>query len=266
MKIGLHLSTQGNPVQAITSFEEAGGQAAQIFPGNPRRFGVSKPPGRYEGEIPVIVHATYVINLADPKLKTRDGAVDQLVWAEEIGADYFVYHAGSSKKHPHHVGTQSLRRELDVLLQFKKDPKGKPWITLENTAQGRPYGTKGSMGRVETLLRVIECYDPLEVSICYDTAHAWACGEDMRAIASVGRTSWIRLVHANVPNPEVGWGSRRDRHDVHQDDGAYSTRTLAQILAAMSPDVAIIESQVHTVQDCEHLNRQLVKWRKESIE
>lgn len=252
MRIGLHISTQGDPIKALSAFESAGGQAAQIFPGNPRRFDPSKQVPKYGGNMPIVVHSSYVVNLGHPGtyLKAIHGARRQYQWAQKIGAAFFVLHAGSSKELSHQDGIDSWKGALDVLLSYRT---GDTRIAIENMAQGRPLGTKGSLGRLETVIQIVEGYSPEEVSICLDTAHAWGAAENLRALSRWHPSKWIRLVHANIPNQGITYGSRLDRHDQHILEGAFPIGLLTDVLQALKPDVAILESMVHTVQDCQYL-------------
>jgi len=252
MKIGLHISTQGDPIKALRAFEMAGGQAAQIFSGNPRRFMPSKKAGYYDGDMSIVVHSSYVINLGliENHSKALPGAVDQFKWAQEIGADWYVLHAGSTKNVPHSHGLYSWRKAIDELLAHKI---GGTRLAIENMAQGRPFPTAGSLGNLETVAHLVQGYSSDDVSICLDTAHAWGAGENLRALAELGSNRWIRLFHANIPNAGIAYGSRLDRHDQHIQEGAFPVGLLVDIMQSIQPEVAILESMVHTVQDCQYL-------------
>lgn len=145
MNIGLHISTLGAPLSAIRTAEQAGMQAVQIFPGNPRGFFASPNlPDRYEGNSDIVIHSHYVINLGMPvPKKTIPGAISQIKWAQAVGAKYIVFHAGSSKEKAHNQGVVNFQSSLHQLVEYLD---GSMTILVENMSQGRPYGTKGSLG------------------------------------------------------------------------------------------------------------------------
>jgi deoxyribonuclease-4 len=91
-------------------------------------------------------------------------------------------------------------------------------LLLENTA-----GTKNSMGSsFEDLKRIINRIERRErVGVCFDTAHAFAAGYDLRTPKGVEDTiarfdsiigiELLKVVHLN--DSLVGQGSGRDRHE-----------------------------------------------------
>lgn len=260
-RYGLHISTLGNPPKAIKAAADAGLEAVQFFPGNPKSFWPStKEWPDLSGHCDLIVHATYTINPASPvPNKTVPGAVKQVKYAKMLGAKYIIFHAGSTKEEPHWTGVDAWYEALDQMVEAAD---GKVTVLIENMAQGRPWNTKGSMGRLETLCHLMEPYSPDQVAICLDTAHAWGCGEKMASLATFYKTNWIPVIHANIPDLDVSFGSRRDRHSVTLLEAVaerqYTGLTLhplllAQMVHSLNPEIVILESMRNTMADANYL-------------
>lgn len=245
MKLGIHHTTKPTLNSAISMAKKAGFEAIQIFPGSPQSF---FPRGNIEliqdTDFPVVVHASYVINLADPPPAAIDGAIKQVMYADAIGASHIIFHAGSTKDKPHSLGMEKMRVSIGKMLPYAKRVQ----ILIENSAQAKPWNTMGSMGAIETLANVLTPFFP-KVAICIDTAHAWAAKEPLDAIAMLGPSPWFPVIHANVPNPEVKEGSKLDRHDVILSKGAFPASKIEKFLFALKPEVAIVEAMENTWDD-----------------
>lgn len=182
----------------------------QFFIGDPQ--GWKKPPPRADAaelaaaEIPIYVHAPYLINVASannririPSRKNLQTAADA---ASEIGAAGLIVHGGHvTDDEDVAEGFPRWRKALDIM-------KTEVPIFIENTAGG-----ENAMAReVETIARLWEHVGDTGVGFVLDTCHAWAGGEDLetivdRVIAATGR---IDLVHCN--DSRDPFDSRRDRH------------------------------------------------------
>lgn len=248
MRIGLHISTNGGAAQAIETFAELGGEAAQILAGAARSFYPSKNVRRHSAPIPVVVHSTYVINPGAPTQAAIDGARRQVEFAAQLGADYFVLHAGSSKDDLLQVGIERTQNLIDLVVG-----QG-PVILVENMGHGRKGAVRGSLGRVRTVLTSLARYPTERAAMCLDLAHAWAAGEQLATIMEHGKDPVIPVVHANVADKGTKYGSHRDRHSGYW-GGEYSPDHLAKMLAHVNPDVAIIEAPKATLEDVEDLKR-----------
>ncbi len=128
---------------------------------------------------PVLVHDSYLINLASPKddlwHKSSAAFAHELQRCEQLGVPYLVTHPGA------HTGSGTeagLQREADALNRLFADGVGGPtMVLLETTAgQGTALG-----GRFEELAWLLEhvAY-PNRMGICVDTCHIFAAGYDVR--------------------------------------------------------------------------------------
>ncbi|HEV7903858.1 MAG TPA: deoxyribonuclease IV, partial [Pyrinomonadaceae bacterium] len=200
----------------------------QIFSRNPRGW-MAKPltdedverfrAVRAETEIsPVVIHCNYLVNLAaaNPDIleKSRRSFREEIERGIQLGADYLVVHPGSAKGACEADGVrtcaESLRAACDGL-----DP-GAFRILLENTAgQGACIGH-----RFEHLRDIIAACPELNLGVCFDTAHAFTAGYDIRdedglaatfdALERNVGTGNIRAVHFN--DSKAVYNSRVDRH------------------------------------------------------
>ncbi|HYF52432.1 MAG TPA: deoxyribonuclease IV [Planctomycetota bacterium] len=224
MRIGMHLSFKEGPARA----KALGAKALQVFCGNPR--GWQKNPldpvfvKQFREQIaangidPVVVHATYLINLAARdekffKLSCESFAIE-LERARQIGAKFYVVHIGN------HMGAgadEGRRRVAECINNGVICCPDCPEILVENTAGG---GT--SLGTTfEEVAAVMDAVKCDKLGLCFDTCHALAAGYDIRNAEGVGKTldvidktiglKRLRCLHLNDSKGELG--SHLDRHE-----------------------------------------------------
>jgi deoxyribonuclease-4 len=227
-KIGFHAPIAGGLQNALLKAHALQCDAVQIFSRNPRGWS-ARPLGEEEIETfkrvraetgidTVVIHANYLINLAaaDPLIREKSIASfrEEIIRGVALGADYLVVHPGSAKGACEADGirtcAESLREACDGL-----DP-GAFRVLLENTAgQGACIGH-----RFEHLREIIEACEGLNLGVCFDTAHAFTAGYDLRDADScdatldaiernVGALN-VRAVHFN--DSKADYNSRVDRH------------------------------------------------------
>lgn len=261
-KIGFHAPIAGGLQNALLKAKERGCDAVQIFSRNPRGW-MAKPLAaeeverfravRAETEIsPVVIHANYLINLAASDEVIREKSIAS--FREEVergillGADYLVVHPGSAKGSCEANGIRTCAESLKLacegidLCSFR--------ILLENTAgQGACIGH-----RFEHLREIIEACPELKLGVCFDTAHAFTAGYDIReadgfdaTIESLDRnvgTENVRAVHFN--DSKADYNSRVDRH-WHIGQGHIGRDALARV--ARHPKLSHVAFLLETPQD-----------------
>ncbi len=225
---GFHAPIAGGLHTALLKSHELGCTAVQIFSRNPRGW-TAKPLNeddvtrfqttRAETNIePVVIHACYLANLAaaDSVLreKSRLAFREEVERALKLKADYLVVHPGSSRGACEEDGVrtcaETLRAACDGL-----DLTGLR-ILIENTAgQGECIGH-----RFEHLRDIIALCPELNVGVCFDTAHAFAAGYEVRdevglkaTLAQLDKcvgTKNIPVIHFN--DSKTAFDSRVDRH------------------------------------------------------
>jgi len=224
MRFGMHLS----PVSGPQRGHAIGCKALQIFCGNPRGWSKSpQDPQRVqafrrdvaEAQLdPVVVHATYLINLAAPEAQTYKLSVetflDELRRAHALGAAFYVVHCGSHKGQGEAEGR---RRLSDALRRADREVPQRPEILLENTV-----GTAHSLGTTFEDLRILlDDAGVARAGVCLDTCHLLAAGYEIRTREAAAHMldeadrvlSLKRLRCLHVNDSKGGLGSRLDRHE-----------------------------------------------------
>jgi deoxyribonuclease-4 len=263
-RIGFHAPVAGGLHNALLKSHALGCDTVQIFSRNPR--GWSARPletgqienfkrVRAETKIdPVVIHANYLINLAaaDPVIRQKSIASfrEEVERGIVLGADYLVVHPGSAKGACEADGirtcAESLRAACDGIdfSAFR--------VLLENTAgQGACIGH-----RFEHLCEIIESCPALNLGVCFDTAHAFTAGYDLRdedgTVATldaiernVGAVN-VRAVHFN--DSRADYNSRVDRH-WHIGEGHIGAQGLRRV--AQAPQLADAAFLLETPQDAE---------------
>lgn len=206
MLIGAHTSP-GDPLAEAAARRA---DLAQIFLSSPQSY--KKPPPRDDAdallaaELPIYVHAPYVMNPASPnnriRIPSRKTLGDTMAAAETIGAAGVIVHGG-------HVGDDE-----DIGVGFERWRK-----LLDSFESSVPMLIENTAGGGNAVARDLANYGPLwdeigsySVGVVIDTCHAWAAGQDLATAVEVltALTGRVDLVHCN--DSRDPHNSRRDRH------------------------------------------------------
>jgi deoxyribonuclease IV len=229
MKFGAHMSIAGGLHKAFAHGEKAGCDALQIFSKNQQQWR-AKPLTADEiaqfaaerqrhAEWPLVVHDSYLINLASPKDDLWEKSIaafgEELERCAALGIPYLVTHPGAHTGSGEEVG---LQREADALNRLLGAGVGNDvLVLLETTAgQGSCLGY-----RFEHLAQLIELVERQErLGVCVDTCHLLAAGYDIRTPETYAATfaefdrvvgmDRIKVIHVNDSQKDLG--SRVDRH------------------------------------------------------
>lgn len=229
MRFGAHMSIAGGLHKAFAQGEKAGCDALQIFTKNQQQWR-AKPltdaeiaafanERQLHADWPLVVHDSYLINLASPKddlwEKSIAAFAEELERCAALGIPYLVTHPGAHTGSGEDVG---LRREADALSRlFDAGVGGDVLVLIETTAgQGSTLGY-----RFEHLAQLIELVErPDRMGICVDTCHLLAAGYDIRTPEAYAATfaefdrvvglDRIKVFHVNDSQKDLG--SRVDRH------------------------------------------------------
>ncbi len=236
MPFGAHMSIAGGLAKAFARGQQVGCATMQIFSKNERQW-QAKPLSdeaiadfRVEqvrtGIGPVIVHDSYLINLAAPANELWEKSIgaftDELERCAALAIPYLVTHPGAHTGSGEEVG---LTREAEALKRiFGEGVGGTTMVLLETTA-----GQGSSLGyRFEHLARLFELVPyPDRLGVCVDSCHIFAAGYDIRTAESYAATfaEFERLIGLNrvkclhLNDSQKGLGSRVDRH-AHIGQGA----------------------------------------------
>jgi deoxyribonuclease IV len=227
---GAHMPITGSIANAFARAEHVGCETMQIFSKNQRQWQAkpysSDDVARYNVEqqrsriSPVIVHTSYLINLAAPAddlwEKSLATLIDEMERSTLLNIPFVVLHPGA------HTGSgdeAGLRRISDALNRiFEQGHGGKVMVLLETTAgQGSVLGW-----RFEHLATILETStNPHRLGVCVDTCHIFAAGYDIRTADSYSNTfanfdrliglDQIKVFHLNDSRHDLG--SRKDRHE-----------------------------------------------------
>jgi deoxyribonuclease-4 len=224
--LGAHESIAGGLDRALERAGEHGARAVQIFTKNARGW-QARPLSAEQVErfkaacraapVPVLAHASYLINVAAEPGVLRDRSLqalaDEVDRCELLGLQALVLHPGS---HP------DPERGIELAAAALRDQRGRirtTQILLENTA-----GQGSSLGRsFEQLAGILERVGGVNpwLGICLDTCHLFAAGYDIgskagydRVLGDFDRQIGLDLVRAFHLNDSKGiLGCRLDRHE-----------------------------------------------------
>lgn len=228
--LGAHQSIAGGVEKSLERGQEVGCDTVQIFVKSPNRW-VSKPladenVGAFKEAVedtgiwPVFAHALYLINLATPDdalwQKSLDALTDDLERCELLGLPGLVIHPGSHMGSGEEAGIARIASALDEV--HGRLPGYGVQVWLEVTAgQGAHLGY--TFSQLRSMLDSVQ--EPERLGICFDTAHAFAAGYELRTRQGYEAT-WtefdevlglgqLRAIHLNDSKRELG--SRVDRHE-----------------------------------------------------
>lgn len=226
--IGAHVSTAGGLEKAFYNAKTIGAKAIQIFGSSPQRWQTSFPSAeaakvfrqmnKVTGNLPVYLHAGYLVNLAsdNPELRKKSvkNLTEHLKIADLLGAQGLVFHAGSSNGSPKEVGLKNLISGIREVLKIPGAAK----LLLENSAGG---GNK-MCSTIEEISRVMSTVKSERLAVCLDTAHAFEAGiiQYLNSVEVKGFFSaWdkatgldrLEVIHAN--DSKTDFQSHHDRHE-----------------------------------------------------
>ena len=229
LKIGFHVSIIGRIDEAVDRAVEIGCNTFQLFTRNPRSWKAEelKPDEirdfiekveKYDMQ-PIFAHMPYLANLASPRPKiymlSKRTLKTELERCGVLKIPYLVTHLGS------HLGAgreKGLKRIIQAINEAYDSTSSEVVLLLENTA-----GMRNSIGSTfEEIKYIIDnLKHPDLVGVCFDTAHAYAAGYDLRTRRAVEETiheldriigfERLKLVHLN--DSRGGLGSHIDRHE-----------------------------------------------------
>ena len=227
-KIGFHAPIKGGVHNALIVAKNTGCDTVQLFSRNPRGW-LAKPltledvllfrkTRRLTKISPVLIHCNYLVNLAaaDTAMleKSRVSFREEVERAILLGVDYLVVHPGSARGSCEADGIAKCAQSLKVACKRLK--LGSLRILLENTAgQGDCIGH-----RFEHLREIMNACPKLPLGVCFDTAHAFTAGYDIREedglealidkLQHTVGTRNVRAIHFN--DSRAVYNSRVDRH------------------------------------------------------
>lgn len=165
----------------------------------------------------IVVHAPYIMNLANPKEETRAFGVDflseEIRRTEAMGATQIVLHPGAHVGQGPEIAIDFIIKGLNQVIQNTDGSSVQ--IALETMA-----GKGTEIGRsFEELAAIIEgIEDKSRISVCFDTCHTHDAGYDIKhdldgvlsMFDDIVGLSYIKVLHVNDSHNERG--AMKDRH------------------------------------------------------
>ncbi|TNF06700.1 MAG: deoxyribonuclease IV [Bacillota bacterium] len=166
----------------------------------------------------VVVHAPYIINLANPDPEKRDFAIsfltEEVKRTDAMHVTQIVLHPGSAVGKDREEAIKWIAEGVNKVIKNTKGSKVR--IALETMA-----GKGNEVGKTfEELRQIIDLVeDKTRVSVCFDTCHTHDAGynikenfdEVMNHFDQVVGKSYISVFHINdSKNPQ---GAAKDRHE-----------------------------------------------------
>jgi deoxyribonuclease-4 len=227
-RVGIHTSIAGSFEQAAETAHHLACNTFQIFSSSPRMWKTRDPRPeeiaalrrareRYDLR-PLVILSIYLIIMASPEPALRRRSLEafrgEISRARALGAEYLVFHPGSSRNSPAEAGIRQLGASLRVAA--RETPIGPVTLLVENTdGQGSSLGST-----FEQLRDILARLDGLPAGCCLDVAHCFAAGMDVsgeRGLEKVVRSldriiglERVKVIHTN--DSRSGLGSHLDRH------------------------------------------------------
>lgn len=165
----------------------------------------------------VVVHAPYIMNLANPSEETQAFGVsflsEEIRRSEALGATQIVLHPGAHLKEGPAIAIERIVKNLNVVI--KNTAESPVRIALETMA-GKGTEVGRSFEEIAAIIAGID--DKSRISVCFDTCHThdagYAIKDDFSGVLDVFDRivglSYLSVVHLNDShNPQ---GAAKDRH------------------------------------------------------
>lgn len=230
LAFGSHMSASGGVDLALVRAEELALESCQIFSKNERQW-KAKPldPAVVErfrsetertGITKLVVHDSYLINLASPKPDIREKSLaafrEELERCDTLGIPYLVTHPGAHTGSGFGAGIHQFADSLNEIYGSMPDTQA---LTLLETTAGQGTSLGRSFSEIAAIIERVEDKD--RVGVCLDTCHVFAAGYDFRTpelyatmmeeFDSAIGLDRLKVIHLN--DSKFPLGSYRDRHD-----------------------------------------------------
>lgn len=230
--LGSHVSLKGDKM-FLGSVEEAleyGGNALMVYTGAPQNTRrkpidemkisealelMAENNIKYEN---VVVHAPYIINLANPSEEKRNFGIEFLTTeierTDRMKAPQIVFHPGNAVGAPRDEAIKRIAESLNKVIENTKGSKVK--IALETMA-GKGTEIGKTFEELKAIIDLID--DKSRVSVCFDTCHVHDAGYDIKnnfqAVIDefdkiIGK-EYISVLHIN--DSKNVKGAAKDRHE-----------------------------------------------------
>lgn len=260
--LGVHTSIKNTLLNSIVEAVELGCKTFQIFLHSPQEWKIPEFEKSLIEEFrkqrehyalnPLVVHASYLINLISSNPKTIASSKfllkREVLASDSLGADYYVVHLKDNKdmsKDKIYIETKEGFDRIEPLLNCK--------ILLENTAKSK------ITARIPDLFETFERVKNNNIAgVCIDTCHLFAAGYDLSKdegietfideVEKYGDFTLIKMIHLNDSKTPAGSGVDRHEHigKGHIGEGGFMKFLKIQ---ALSSCPLILETPKKSLQD-----------------
>ncbi len=245
MNLGKHVSIAGGIDKAPARAKKLGCNCFQIFVKNPRgwkgREIKQKEVDDFRKNMSkcnmgnLVVHSTYLINLATPKdelwEKSINGLKDDYSRCGKMGAQFLVLHPGSHTGSGTESGIKRISEALNIILS---EIENDTMILLENVS-GAGTAIGSNFSEIHDIIEGIN--DKNRVGLCLDTCHAFTAGYDLRLkegidgiideIDSKLNLEKLKVLHINDSKYDLD--TNKDEH-AHIGDGYIGSQGFEKII------------------------------------
>lgn len=228
MKFGAHVSIAGGIQNAPLNAGKIGCEVFQMFTRSPQGGPAPKLTPEIVDEFHSnceknsltdwVIHSPYYINFASVEERIRASSArvirEELERGSLIGANFVMFHPGSARD----VGeVEAMKHCIEGIKRVLDGYEGSTKLLIEMSAgAGMVIGDT-----FEELAELLDGVGDQELGICFDTAHAFASGYDLRDEKNIDATfkkfdkligmKKLKMSHCNDSKIELG--GRRDRHE-----------------------------------------------------
>lgn len=257
--IGAHISKKGTLIDTIKHLHSNEGNAIQFFASSPMNSTIpdiekikseSKEIIKYcdANNIKIVVHGSYVINLASDNINKRYVEIKDRWWiklllkeldsCELLKGVGVVIHVGKHTINTPEKGLEIMFEAIKYIISYLQSNKYNSKLFIETPAG---VGTE-LLTTAETFIKFYNRFNKTDkkyLGICLDTAHIWSSGNDLIQYYNTFNDIYndIGVIHFN--NSKVEKGSLIDRHEFIF-SGKINTKCLELFLNNLKSDSIII--------------------------
>ena len=234
MKIGSHVSNSGDLMLAGSLAEALsyGANALMVYLGPPQST-MRKPFNALNSDLlneglrqynlnieDVIIHAPYIVNLAQPDEEKRKFAIDfitnEMKVMARVGAKYMVVHPGAHMKQGIDKGLELIADSFRKILQNTMNDN--TCIAIETMA-GKGSECCFEFDQIAKLIELVGKDFENRLVVCFDTCHTHDSGYDLindyegvlKDFDQKIGLNKIKVIHLNDSKNERG--AKKDRHE-----------------------------------------------------
>lgn len=257
--IGAHISKDTTILKTMHNMLNNHGNALQIFVSSPMNSSLpdinkisaeSKNIKEFlkENNFKLVVHGSYVINLANSKINKRFVEIQDRWWinlllkeldaAEILDAEGVVLHVGKYTTNSISDATNTMYESIKYVINYLRTNNYTTKLILETPA-GAGTELLTDIDDFITFYNKFTLNDKKYLKVCLDTAHIWSSGYEINEYFNKFKTinESVSVIHLN--NSKVKKGSNVDRHEFI-DNGLIKKEDLEIFLKSIKTSPVII--------------------------